>query len=528
MSLSNSTRESGNKYAAVKTILWATISLGLLWTYILCVGFLDETIAGVKVLDRHILIAAPAGSVFLGLLFTWAMNRRVFSNTTIRDASLGASTVVVGLVLLDLGYSVFLNSSQSPSSSGDRYSDPNTWIGELYPDLYFPTDKNFRLHKPGHTVAGSHYGDMYRPALLASPLLSSSVFSKKQVTISINNEGFRETAKLEGHKILAIGDSFTFGWGIDQGLTWVKLLERSIGEAIYNMGIHDASPKQEFLLLEDVIHSHKLDLRGGLLLWMIFEGNDLEDSYDDLHPVQRSISISGWLFRDTIIETLCGLPSVIRRESVIGKFKDGRATFSGLNGDSRTKGHNVIDGIASAFPLYVSPRFGPKLFSPTQLKRAQNSAQYVESHQHRHALEKTFERMKSLAHMEGFRVVLIIAPSDARLYGAEFEDFPTLSEKPHFNEFVARLADQSGFEVVNLEELLRSLAAKELLYFRDDDHWNERGHMAVADILNGVLRPKNAVLGGETVHTRTASSQPITLEQNTQGIQSRWGTKRVH
>ncbi|HBH81229.1 MAG TPA: hypothetical protein DDY39_15515, partial [Nitrospira sp.] len=69
------------------------------------------------------------------------------------------------------------------------------------------------------------------------------------VTISINEEGFREAAKLEGHKILAIGDSFTFGWGIEQRLTWVELLEPSIGQPIYNMGIHDSSPKQEFLLL---------------------------------------------------------------------------------------------------------------------------------------------------------------------------------------------------------------------------------------------------------------------------------------
>jgi hypothetical protein len=44
------------------------------------------------------------------------------------------------------------------------------------------------------------------------------------------------------------------------------------------MGMQDSSPKQEFLLLEHVIDSQKLDFRGGLLLWMIFEGNDLLSS----------------------------------------------------------------------------------------------------------------------------------------------------------------------------------------------------------------------------------------------------------
>lgn len=509
MSFSKRQDESGNASSAiaVKTLLWATISFGFLCAYILCVGFFDETIAGVKVSVKHLLIADLAVFVFLGMFFIWVRSRSLFASSTIRDASFGALTVVVGLLALDLGYSIFLNSSQPLSSSVDRYSDPNTWIGELYPDLYFPTEKNFRLHKPGHSVAGAHYGDMYRPALLASPLLSSSVFSKKQVTISINGEGFRETTKLEGHKVLAIGDSFTFGWGVDQGLTWVKLLERSIGEPIYNMGIHDASPKQEFLLLEDVIGAQKPDLKGGLLLWMIFEGNDLEDSYDDLHPVQRSKPTSGSLFTDTIIETLWGLPSTVRKQSVFGKFKDGRATFSGLGGDHRTNDHNVIDGIASAYPLYVSPRFGAKLFAPHQIVGAQRSEQYVESHRNRRALEKTFERMESLAHGAGFRVVVIIAPSDARLYGAEFDDFPTLSEKSYFNLLVSRLAERHGFEIVNLEESLRPYVTRELLYFRDDDHWNERGHRAVADILSGFLRSKNAAWGDRRMTTRSPASE---------------------
>jgi hypothetical protein len=96
--------------------------------------------------------------------------------------------------------------------------------------------------------------------------------------------------------------------------------------------------------------------------------------------------------------------------------------------------------------------------------------------------------MKSLAHRAGFRVVVIIAPSGARLHGAEFEDFPTLSERSYFNILLSRLAGQYGFEIVNLEESLRLYATKELLYFRDDDHWDERGHMAVADILSRFLR----------------------------------------
>ena len=89
--------------------------------------------------------------------------------------------------------------------------------------------------------------------------------------------------------------------------------------------------------------------------------------------------------------------------------------------------------------------------------------------------------------------MVIIALSDSRLHGAEVEDFPRLSEPPHFDMLVERLAGQSGLGVANLEKLLRPLAANELLYFCNDDHWNERGHAAVADILGRFLKSRHII-----------------------------------
>jgi hypothetical protein len=124
------------------------------------------------------------------------------------------------------------------------------------------------------------------------------------------------------------------------------------------------------------------------------------------------------------LETLKGLPAMVRQESVFARFKDGRATFSDLGGEDRTKGHYVIDEIPLPYPLYVSPQLGVKLFVAYQLKGARRSERYVESHPNRLALQKTFERIKSLAHRAGFRVVVIIAPNRAkcpRLHGAQFD-----------------------------------------------------------------------------------------------------------
>ena len=417
---------------------------------------------------------------------TWMLKRQLVTRTVLQNISLTTFVLLVGLIFLDVGYSVFINLSQ-PQVTDNRLTDPNTWIGELYPELYYPTQKNFRLHKPSRTVHGFHYGDMYRPSLLASPTLTSSVFSKKELTISINAEGFRDTGNLQESKIFAIGDSFTFGWGIDQDRTWVQLLEHSLGQPVYNLGMHDSSPLQEFLLLEHLIESGKLDLSGGVLLWMIFEGNDLEDSYAS-HAPQSSRSLLGWMFKDTVLEFLPSVLTSIKRQSVVVKFKEGVATFSGLPGRAKEKNAYVIDGLQSTFPVYVSANFGIKLFHPDQIKSARTTREYVDSHPNRLLLEKTFGGMSSLAQRIGFKVVIVIAPSDARLYGRYFGDFPMLSEESYFNLLVLKLSRQAGFTVVNLEQLLEPYAKTELLYFQDDDHWNERGHAVVAELIGRSLR----------------------------------------
>lgn len=73
--------------------------------------------------------------------------------------------------------------------------------------------------------------------------------------------------------------------------------------------------------------------------------------------------------------------------------------------------------------------------------------------------------MASLAGRYDFRVIVLIAPTDARMYAPFFDDFPALSEQPYFNDLVAERAGQSSFEVFNLQTLTEPYAQKELLYF---------------------------------------------------------------
>ncbi len=99
--------------------------------------------------------------------------------------------------------------------------------------------------------------------------------------VQINNLGFRgaDTTLEKSHKtrIVAIGDSFTFGWGVDLEETWVKRLETElIAEGhdveILNLGVPGFGPGEYADTAEKLIPILKPDL----VLVGLLQGNDLE------------------------------------------------------------------------------------------------------------------------------------------------------------------------------------------------------------------------------------------------------------
>jgi hypothetical protein len=96
--------------------------------------------------------------------------------------------------------------------------------------------------------------------------------------------------------------------------------------------------------------------------------------------------------------------------------------------------------------------------------------------------------MASLARRFNFTVTVLLAPCEEQLYAPYFDGFPPITEPPHVLNFFADLSQRAGFDTIDLLPLLRPYAEHELLYFRDDAHWNERGHAVVAGIVADYLR----------------------------------------
>ena len=459
----------------VALLVLSALTLPALVAYLGSVFLLEESFLGVDVRLRH-LVALVLLSLAVGIgLGRLAQSPRAVARAI--NLQLTPLTTCALMIAADVGYGL-LENGRAPAAADPEYArvhDANLLVGEFYPSIYFPTARNFHLHKPGQVVTGTSYGVLYSSAMLRSPTLLGSTLERRTVSITINDWGFREELPLSAAQVVALGDSFTFGWGVDADRTWVKRLAALRKTPIYNLGVHDASPRQELELLKFLLAGDDPAIKPRRVLWTIYEGNDLEDDYEELAPPPPSLS----LVEGTLLEPFLRLPYVIKKEAVVTKIRRGTIRWR----DASAGSGEVVDGVALASPLFESARLGRKLFYRQNVDLVQEPESYVRTHPNRAKLEGVFAEMGALARRDGFGVTVVLAPTDARLQGRYFEGFPAGSPTPHFLDFVTELARVQGFGVVDLLAALQPLAGERLLYFRDDDHWNEDGHAAVAAIL---------------------------------------------
>lgn len=456
---------------------FATLAVVALSTYLVFTLLAGVTIGPFEMRTRYVLLvllAAWVGSWWLGGILV----KKERGRTWLSNLGAASLSILFSLLAADLLFA-FWRGRIAPDPAVvnvdyERESDPVIWHGELYPRTFHPTGQSFVLYKPEVSLRGFTYGEYYEHRLLRSPLLRDSVLEYRQVAYDINRHGLREDAAFSEARVFALGDSYVFGYATDNGAIWPDVLEQAIGEDIYNLGVSATGPKQQVQLLEYLLNTHADSLKIEQLLWMIYEGNDLENSYAELRrPPEPEQQASHSLFG-----ALTDLPRAMREGSVLHAVSSG-----GLALPSSEQGTRQIDGVQLRNPLYHSARWGYRLFNPGDIRAATRDEAYVRAHPNAAALASTMRELQQLAQKHGFSVTVLLAPSDVRLYGETFEGMPQLSSTPSFLDHVSRLSGELGFSVVDLVTLMRPYAANELLYYRDDHHWNVRGNAVAARII---------------------------------------------
>jgi hypothetical protein len=452
-----------------------------IWSYLIAVLFSGGRIAGVRFSGAVFLVLVAVGGAALAWWSGWLSEPRR------RDVLASCLSILVAVLAIDTAYTVWINvrTERRTEQADERLNDAHVWHGELFPRSYYPSDRAFTLYKPNVRVEGLTYGEFYERRMLESPTLVRDALHLRPLVYTIDANGLRNRVPILQSKLWALGDSYAMGYSTTEGLTWTDRLGELTGHPVYNIGVSGTSPGVQVQVLEHLLRKGKDGARPEHLLWMVFEGNDLENSYAERRSLPQARRGFRTLLDDTIIGDILSLPSTIRRRSVLGRLLGGEFRAAPPRAASQQDPYR-IDGVPVATPVYRSERWGYCMFNPVHMEAAAQGEDYVLSHPNRPRLERAFDRMKSLADEFGFRVTVMVAPSAPRALARDFPDMPQPTPIPHFIRHVEGLAKRSSFEWI---DLLGSLAADHsgMLYYCDDHHWNERGNDVVARILAGRL-----------------------------------------
>lgn len=256
----------------------------------------------------------------------------------------------------------------------------------------------------------------------------------------INARGWRdcefELERSPGRRrVLALGDSFTFGVAVDHGQRFSELLEREDpGLEVLNLGANAFGTDQELRLLE----VEGLRYAPDLVLLTVFLGNDL----DDIRYVRRH----GW-------------PRP-RYELANGKlrFHPARATWDVRLRTSTYLGEALFRLLGDPYPAAVP---APGLAEGAELE----------------LFEALVARMRALCEGAGARLLVALVYPPERALGE-----PTPRERAARTRLEAR-----GIELLDTFELFAASVRAGESPYAPDGHWNAHGHAIYARALESRL-----------------------------------------
>jgi len=317
------------------------------------------------------------------------------------------------------------------------------------------------------------------------------------VDVRINSRGYRGREypwdRPAGFRILGLGDSFAFGFGVEEDDTYLARLERALASGhveVINAGLAGMGPDNEAALLA----ADGGALRPDLVLLGLFVGNDLADALTG--PMRTRLREDGPFVPDDVLErwyrplrpgvllarplphpstarsTTLPVPfkTFLRRHSHAYRFLSGRL------GRWRLAARGAPAAAPADFTVFHTEAFCLQAYPP-ELDEAWARAR------------SALTAVQSWCGAHGAKLAVVVIPTEAQVYPERWtetrrrfdlraEDFDL--EKPQ--RILAAFAGENAIPLIDLLEPLRAARATGgPLYFTTDIHWTPRGHAVAAD-----------------------------------------------
>jgi len=320
-----------------------------------------------------------------------------------------------------------------------------------------------RLSHAARTRADSAIGFLYVPNGRGMVRQGEVRFS-----YSTDRDGFRNAGpETDSADLVAVGDSWTFGFGVDDSVAWPRLVADSLRPLrVRNLGLIASGPGQYTRVLE----RFGLPLHPRVVLYGLFPGNDLDDQE----------AFDRW-----------------EREGARGNFAEWR-TY-GARGRSQPLWERsylfvaVEEGWKYRHQRFAGTTIRLEDGSPMQLAPGRLLPKAERSHPGDSTFDHVLaavDRARALAAADHAGFVALVFPTKEEVYLApRHQSVPPLTAR-----WVAALRAR-GIDCLDLTAPLVRRAGGGPLFYEVDGHPNQEGNRVIASAVIEYLRARRGELG---------------------------------
>jgi lysophospholipase L1-like esterase len=290
-----------------------------------------------------------------------------------------------------------------------------------------------------------------------------------------NSRGLRTSCEHGPVDIVMVGDSFTYGYGVDQEKTWVAQLAQLSGQRCANLGISGIGPQRELRLLT----TEGLRLQPQQVVWQFFPNDFLDASlFERWRDSGQEESFLAWQRR---------------QQGPSPRVSPGGASFVNLRGMLHR--HLLSYELAKYWlalgpygqrdqqPVWVRSGALRLLLDPAANRRWADPSQPAIL-RGREITYETLRQASRLARSAQAGFTVLLAPSKEVVYRHLLPSFATrqwVALVQESNRQLIAFCRAAGIPCLDLTETFSQAArAGQMLYFAQDAHWNPAGHRLAA------------------------------------------------
>ena len=340
-----------------------------------------------------------------------------------------------------------------------------------------------------------------------------------QVKARINNLGYRgenlDPRKRKQYRIATLGDSFTFGWGVDDEDTWSRVLEknlrnRGLDVEVMNLGQPGTWPTQYAEIAERALPV----LRPDLVVVAVNPGDDLGQTMRAATTSpKRESRPTAWSAIKAVLKSLYPNLLELRRRVLSPKAEmsataDWKERVADLLQHLSPEENGNLDRIDGEIKgMFVRGELNPGLLVAS-LRRPDEISKTLDLdnllvQKGIQEMSKELSRIKVSAEGVGGKIVVVSLPNGIFVSKRILElngrigfivDRSWLTTTS-MDDAIRMAASRSGIDFLEVTQTFREASMKRNLFFGFDGHYNREGQRYFAESIGSFIGAKLRVVG---------------------------------